>query len=447
MTPLTSNPDTQKEHSDIVGGSSAARIMACPGSYKMLAKIPAAVKAESSSFADEGTALHAAMQYILLNNVTDLENDILGRDFEGYVITREMLDEAIAPCVDFFDALDEEMQEEGGLDFLVECRCEMPGIPNTFGTSDLIARTKKRTIIVDWKFGVGVSVKAFYEAPGNKVVPNPQLMFYARAAMHSYPHMFERDDPDWRVDLHIAQPRGRDEGFRFTEKRTTVKDLETFRMELIRAVGEATSADAKLKRGDHCRFAKCKAICPHFTGPALDITKLHGALEKKKKGVLGGIDIDWSLMYGELLTLADLAEPYIAEIRAQAHAFAEEGHQIVDVDGKQLYKLVPKRPSEQYVDETGAVKMAMAHGVKAEDILTAPKTKSPAQLRAVLAEQMGGGTKKAREDAAKKMIAEFTKNVSSGTTLAPADDKRAEIISTSEVITSLSAKLAALTGR
>ena len=442
---------TQNEeaHSDIVGGSTAARRMACPGSYQMEKRLPSSIKEESSSYADEGTALHAAMAYILTNNVIDLDT-ILGMEFEGYVITNEMMKEAIEPCVDFFDALCDDLERQDGdaPEFLVEQRCQMPGIPGAFGTSDLIFRTPKRSGIVDWKFGVGVPVKAYYNDPDTgAITPNAQLMFYARAAMHTYPHMFEVDNKRWSVELHIVQPRVRD-GETHSERNVDVGDLLTFRDDLVRAVSEAQGKDPTIKRGDHCRFAKCKTICPKFTGPSVYMAKLSGKLAERKKGPLGGIDIDWAVAYGELLQLAEIAEMFVNEARTQAHAWLEQGHPITDEAGNPLYKLVPKRGVEKYTDEVGAVRMAMdTFGLTAQEVQTAPQTKSPAQLRAALAEKIPGSSKKAREEKAKEMLRDFTANVSSGTTLAPYDDKRQGVIATAATIARIGEKLAALTGR
>ena len=94
------------QHSSLVGGSTAARRIACPGSYQMEAKLPPSVKEASSIYADEGTALHEAMKFILTKNliVDELEDEVLGRKFAGYVMTRKLMDEAIYPCVEFVDA-------------------------------------------------------------------------------------------------------------------------------------------------------------------------------------------------------------------------------------------------------------------------------------------------------------------------------------------------------
>jgi len=49
-------------------------------------------------------------------------------------------------------------------------------LPNVFGSTDLIGRIGKRAVVLDWKFGDGVAVE---------VEDNPQLLFYAAAAMRT----------------------------------------------------------------------------------------------------------------------------------------------------------------------------------------------------------------------------------------------------------------------
>lgn len=444
----------QDEHSDLVGGSSAARRLGCPASYQMEQKLPPSDARESSGYADEGTALHECMQYILTNNVVDLD-EVRGMTFgvsetspAGYVITDKLMKDAIIPCVDFFDDLDDSVQDEGGLTFLVEQRCELPGIPNAFGTSDLICRTDKRSIIVDWKFGAGVPVKAYYpDSKTGETKPNPQLMFYARAAMHTKPEMFGSGEDltrggDWMVHLYIVQPRSRfDDDKVYSKRVVNVKELEEFRIDLIRAVSEATGENPRMERGDHCRFAKCKKICPHFTQPGFALVQMASKLEAKRKEPLGTVDVEWNQLYAELLDYAVLAEMAAKEIRAGAHTFMETGEKIPG------WKLVDKRGTEKYVDEQGAVRHAIGLGAEESQCFTM-ETKSPAQMRdTVLAPLMEGKTKKAREEAAKAEIAKFTKTVSSGTTLAKGDDNREDAIIASDVLSSLSNKLAALTGR
>lgn len=441
-----------REHSDLVGGSSAEKRINCPGSYQMEQKLPPSDARESSKDADEGTALHECMQYILENNIVDLDT-VLGMSFgvsdsspAGYVITKKLMEDAIIPCVEFFDMLDDRAQAEGGMDFLVEQRCQLPGIPGAFGTSDLICRTDKRTFIVDWKFGVNVPVKAAYVETDNDGFEhtrgNSQLMFYARAAQHTRPEMFE-NDPKHIVELYIVQPRSRfNEGEEiYTRHVTNIKELEEFRIQLVKAVAEAKGKDPRVVKGDWCRFAKCKKICPHFTQPGFALTQMADKLRKRESEPLGNVAVDWSALYSELLDYCVLAELAVKEIRAGAHAFLETGEKIPN------WKLVDKRGTEVYIDEQGAVRHAIGLGVE-ESQCFEMSTKTPAQLRELMAPFMPGSTKKARTEAAQADLRKkFTKVVSSGTTLAPDDDKRAEAITASATISSLSERLAALTGQ
>ena len=48
------------------GGSVAARVLGCPASVGLIAKVPANLRKPSSSYADRGTALHTAMSAVFL---------------------------------------------------------------------------------------------------------------------------------------------------------------------------------------------------------------------------------------------------------------------------------------------------------------------------------------------------------------------------------------------
>lgn len=340
-------PD-EDAHSSIVGGSSAAKRIECPASYQLEQKLPESIKKESSDYADEGTALHEAVAYILDNDVVELDT-IEGKVFAGYVMTPELIDEGIIPALEVFDMVDAESKDAGGLEFVLEKRCEMPGIPNAFGTSDVIARDDRRSVILDWKFGAGVPVFAFKEVDGVKV-PNAQLMFYARAAMHTMPDMFQIDDPDWPVDLYIVQPRIRDGlGQKWSHIRVTVRDLEAFRWTLIRAISEATGNSPAMKRGDHCRFAACKTICPLHHKPVLDLSALQvsQAIEPAQTDAL--TDEQFGELLAMILDLGEVLDAVVAEAAKQAQVFLDDGGAI---PGYGLYD--KKAGARDWVDEKKA---------------------------------------------------------------------------------------------
>jgi hypothetical protein len=432
------------EHSSLVGGSTADRRINCPASYQLEQKVPKGIKEKSSIYADEGTALHECMAYILRNDIIlkELDDKILGMEFAGFVMTRELVNEAIVPCIEFINELMDKHADEGDLEMLVECRVEIPGIAGAFGTADVIARTRARTIGIDWKFGTGVPVNAgSFEGDD---FPNSQLCYYNRGGMHTYPYMYEPIEPDgdWPVDMYIVQPRVYD-GDKVSHVQVTVGYLESFRIDLAKAIENAKSDTPRMERGPWCKFAACKTICPKWTGPALDLTKLGAKAIAKVpfQASVGKVDVDWPEMYAELLALADLAEPLIAEIRAQAHTYIGDGNTIPG------WKIVDKRATERYRDDDAAAKASVAAaalGVPILETYTTAEVKSPAQLRDTLAPKCQGKTQKDRKEAAAAIIGQFTVKASSGTTLAHDGDKRPSIIPTSGQIVKLANKLKAL---
>lgn len=363
MTSQPAKSATPEQHSNIVGGSSAGRRIACPGSMKLENSIPKAAD-EESSYAAEGTAYHEVMAHVLNEGVAkdDLHDELVGDEFYGYVMTSEMVDEAIVPAVDFFDTLCDKLEEQDGGDFEfeIEKSVRMPGIPGAFGTGDIIGRTPKRSVIVDWKFGAGVPVFAYDKVPytdeagaASKKVGNKQLMFYARAAMHTFPDLFE-EDPDWPVELFICQPRIDEAvGDKYSRHTVTVKELEAFRMELVNAVAEAQSDNPRLapKEGPYCRWCSARPICPTHTGPQLDLTKMEQAqvMEPEHTDTLD--DDEYCAMLADVMTKGEIIEEMVKEAKKQAMELLEAGFEIPG------WGLKPKRKGhDKWVDEDAADK-------------------------------------------------------------------------------------------
>ena len=88
-------------HSNIVGGSSADRILNCPGSYRMIQALPQLP--ESNEFADYGSAMHAVMDRLLgffpqgmppIGTVIDAAGELLGEHFYDRHLEQHHLDAA-----------------------------------------------------------------------------------------------------------------------------------------------------------------------------------------------------------------------------------------------------------------------------------------------------------------------------------------------------------------
>ena len=135
-------------HSSLVGGSTASRVINCPGSVALVQKMPPQVE---SKYAAEGTMLHACME------------DLLADGELGDVIAKNKLTDDQADKLQFcLDALDEiDPQEDMIFNQEVEVEFKgVKGLDGVFGNVDLIGRLGDRVIILDWKFGDGVIVDA-----------------------------------------------------------------------------------------------------------------------------------------------------------------------------------------------------------------------------------------------------------------------------------------------
>jgi Protein of unknown function (DUF2800) len=260
-------------HSILVGGSIAARRLNCPASFQEQLKQPQGVRV-SSSYADRGTMLHEVMSTLL----TNAKKQKISGGFislravpytqpNGQTLTKEDIAEAIDPTL---NALDQLMMEHGGGFTIaaIEATVRFPGLPAAYGTVDLILQSKTHVLIVDFKFGQGVPVKALYVDPDNGDIVNEQLAYYATAALHSQPKLFTRNR---KIILAIIQP-----AFEpiVTQTETTREELADFATALHRAIDEALTDAPRYARGDWCRFAECKSTCSLWTGPLLDLSAL-----------------------------------------------------------------------------------------------------------------------------------------------------------------------------
>lgn len=468
MSETIQHERTPDAHSSIVGGSSAARILGCPGSVDLLARIPDSVKNASSPYADEGTGLHEVMAYLVGEDADLSQGPVrtkVDELFGQYNLKPDLLFEVVIPAMlafnEFLDELYEEAEKAGHEDpeirILVEQRMAFPDIDGAFGTADITIRTPVRTVEWDWKFGAGVPVNAGYidrwvedGEDMSKSRGNDQLMFYATAAMHTYPDYFEAD-PKWPVTLIICQPRiGDGNPSRFT---CSVADLENFRLDMIDAVEEALSGNGGKAKGSYCRFAACKSICPlHLNGPeaAADIANKLGALKDRTKDqalttkdieqaeveiIPPGADLPVTLSYGEalalLLDLKEGLEPLLHGAAADAQTFMEQGGEVPG------WKLVPKKAGWDSWDDEDKVDTFLGRRGLDTSERRVVKTVTPAVARKLLKAK---GDEKGLE-----LLAKYVKpGVSSGHTMAREDDNRPAIETTASSIGKLADKIASL---
>jgi hypothetical protein len=347
-------------HSSIVGGSTADRLLSCPGSYQAQLALPPSADV-SSEYALEGTAMHAVMDMLLRERQRTPNVDMakLAQSCIGYVavdreLTQEHLDTMILPALASLAEL--EAAYGGGFRVLgVEQRVQFPGLPGAFGTVDLILGNDTHVLHVDWKFGQGVGVEAVYDegdSLGEKL--NAQMMFYTTAAMHSCKALYKGKR---KLVIAIIQPRGTKS---LSHTVVTKDDIKYFTEDLHSAVILAQDRDPPRHRGEHCRFAPCKISCPLWTGPMLDLTAM-GVLAPRTEMVSNEPSA-----YGEYLAkakdLADLAAMFKKEVDEQLHAYLEDGGFVPG------WKLKAKAKLRQWIDEDTVENELNALGFKWEEI-------------------------------------------------------------------------------
>jgi len=309
-------------HSKIVGGSTAERVLNCPGSVALAAQMP---PQEENEAMREGTRRHELVAEILNEKID----------------SRSVDDEKVLDALDLFDT---KFDPTGSALFDVEYRVSFPWDASIFGTADVIGALDQQTaFVMDFKFGDNYRVEADR---------NAQLMFYAAAAYESRHWAFRNRE---EVELVIIQPPF------IRRSRVSVADLQVFSANLERAVKIARAPDAPIVEGDHCRFCPAKAICPAKTGAA----------ERAILTAIAGIGPD---NIGHYMDVAQNLEDWAGDVRKLTQKALEAG---VPVPG---WKLVNKRAQRSWADEKAAhaALTALAPDVKFMELV------SPAQAEKAL---------------------------------------------------------------
>ncbi|URC15476.1 helicase/nuclease [Octadecabacter Antarctic BD virus 1] len=445
-----------EEHSSVVGGSTAARRIGCPRSYALEQLSPPDV---GSSYAREGTALHEMIAIVIdqdkkpdeLLPFTFKHED--NGDAEGewsVTVDEDLWFEIGQPALDAFDDFIEQIEKETGgtFDYVVETRCAMDGIEGAFGTADVIWICGDMSGVWDWKFG---------RSPVD-AEENYQLMFYARAAAGTSPHLFgpidgiegndmcgkfSEIDPKREVILSIMQPKCNDEP---SEYIVTVEELEAFRVLLMKAVktAETEGVEAPVAKGKWCDFATCKTICPLWGGASAafgeKMAKLGELAEAQGKPVDKIVVYDketgeehgaFNALLPELLDLAEQAESWAKTVFAAAHTAAQNG---TPPEG---WKLKEKRSSGRTwaVDEAGVKKFMKNRRFTLDEYLPRKLLTMP-QCEALL--------KKTKREIPDEMV---EMKPSSGTTLVRADHPAPAVLMSSDRASAIGDKLAALSGK
>ena len=327
------------QHSSIIGGSTAGRIIECPASHQATLALPPTLTDLPSVYAQEGSDMHDAMSLIAGRRkqigFSGGPEFLLNMTAGGRTITREHIDLMLAPALDALARLEEIYG--GGFEVIgIEQRVKFPRIPGAFGTCDLILQSKTHTIVADWKFGSGVGVRAVYSDPVEAAAyVNPQLMYYLAAAKHSFPGWFRKR----RMVIAIIQPRSNEP---LTHTEVSPREVTQFIEDAEFAVLAAIGRDPPRVKGEWCRFAPCKTTCPLWTGPLLELAQLIPGHKVPPAPVTPGSGYGAYLAHAK--ALIDTLVLLKTTIDEQMHTYLEKGGQIPG------WRLKHKAKMRQWVD-------------------------------------------------------------------------------------------------
>lgn len=403
---------TSRAHAKL-SPSSAHRWMNCPGSVRMSEGIPNT----TSVYAAEGTAAHelaahclqeGAVSYdfegmwvdIATGKIVDAPEDT-GEENRFFEITEEMAD-AVHTYVGFVISLvgrgdaAETFHELPILE--VEQRLDMTHLhPEIFGTGDATVYdpVARHLDVIDFKYGKGVAVEA---------TANPQLLLYAAGAARRH-HNVQIET----LTVHIVQPRASHPDGRIRSYPIDLTGLFEFEDELSEAAARTDDPEAPIVSGEWCRFCPASGICP------VHREKILSAAADEFGDV--GAEVKFTPpdqlspeRLGALLREADAIGNYVKAVQEYAHAQALAGNIPAG------FKLVAKRATRKWKDEDEVLKVLRGREIPDEELFTAPKLKSPAQL-----EKFFPGKNKNERQAA---MADLVESKSSGLNLAPVEDPR-----------------------
>lgn len=127
-----------------------------------------------------------------------------------------------------------------------------------FGTNDFGIVSRKRLMIIDLKYGLGIKVFAHR---------NEQEMLYASGIIKQYQKQFGFQE----VSLVIVQPRMHS----ISRWDTSVAEIEKWGHEVaMPASQKAWDGVGPQIAGDHCQWCKVKAQCPAWNQMQLDLAKM-----------------------------------------------------------------------------------------------------------------------------------------------------------------------------
>lgn len=359
----------------VLGASAADRWMNCTPS----AQLTAGMEDEATTFAAEGTAVHALCEWKVRKALkmragrrptsdywTD-EMEEFTDDYRDFIM--DLVGQAKLTCKDPVTLIEQH------LDF--SCY-----VPDGFGTGDFLLVEDRELNVVDFKYGRGVAVYADH---------NPQMMLYALGALNLFDCLYDIE----QVTMTIFQPRLSS----ISTWTISAEELYKWAEEVLKPKAElAAKGEGEFISGSWCRFCKARNTCRARAESFLELAKM----EFQPPALLSDEEV------AEVMEKANELSKWASDVMAYAQAEAIE-------NGKHWngYKLVEGRSTRRFIDEKKVEEAAKGAGYT--DIYN----KSLITLTAF--EKLMG------KDTFKEVLGSFVTKPAGKLTLVPVSDKRPEV--------------------
>jgi len=355
------------------GGSTATRTLACPGWVEKSAHLPPRPAGQA---AIDGSMHHMVQELCQREGTTPADN--LGAVYTEDTTARVFGDDDLDLSWIAYNATNKLLDELDIDELMVEPFVQL--IPDVAGGSiDLLGLSRDRStiLVLDYKFGRGAV----------KVENNAQHSLYTLSAMwdKSTADMFYNTT---RIVFAIVQPQLSRDAQLWETNRDAMEDFD----HNFRAAMKATH----LNPGDHCRYCPAEAYC-----------------EAKRTRVLASnlLGKDDLQNLQAAANMVDEVSAWVAAVREEMYLQMSRG---VALEG---WKVVDKVARRTWINESDAIKGLMKGRKLTKADIHETKLMSPAQIEKLV--------KKVKLDIE---LTHYVETVSSGTTMAPATDRREAVV-------------------
>ena len=398
--------------------SSADRLIGCPGSIVLCARLPKRDR-RSTNAQLEGSAAHKVAEDALTgvrqpDEWTDRR--VVLSPTESWFVDQEMV-ESVCLYMSEVAAREDPGHAEKYFEHKLSLSAVDPSDPllaENRGTGDcvIVNHRLRKISVIDLKHDKGVMV------PGD----SPQLKNYALMALVSF-----GVNGGWQeVETVVVQPRAFREAERVKPVSFAPMDLiDGFLGEIVGAMEEALDLGARLAVGKWCVFCKAQDVCPAYTDKALNLARdafaaaplfdassaalvapipLVGTVDVPRPQVTAGTAVlpaAIALDPGDVATLLDRFDVYDAFKKAVQQRAAQMIQAGLTVPGwaiearsgnRRFVEPAEMPPAFAALGATGKdlPSLLRAAGAKTSDMFTDPTLKSPARIEKLLPKERRG---------------------------------------------------------